>query len=36
MWFYSAKGLVRFIDAAVNNGDYVSAAVYKSELEVFR
>ena len=36
MWFVCAKGLVRFVDAAVHNGDFVSASVYRSELEVFR
>nr|XP_031860910.1 uncharacterized protein CI109_003637 [Kwoniella shandongensis]KAA5527982.1 hypothetical protein CI109_003637 [Kwoniella shandongensis] len=35
-WSASARGLVRFIDAANQSGDQVSVAVFQSELQVFR
>ncbi|WWC58471.1 uncharacterized protein I303_101014 [Kwoniella dejecticola CBS 10117] len=35
-WCMASRGLIRFIDAANQSGDSVSAAVFRSEVEVFR
>ncbi|WRT64260.1 uncharacterized protein IL334_001191 [Kwoniella shivajii] len=36
VWCLASRGLLRFIDAAIQSGDLVSGAVFRSEIEVFR
>ncbi|WWC86356.1 uncharacterized protein L201_001230 [Kwoniella dendrophila CBS 6074] len=35
-WCLASRALIRFMDAAIESGDSVSASVFRSELEVFR
>ncbi|WWC66510.1 uncharacterized protein I206_100412 [Kwoniella pini CBS 10737] len=35
-WCMASRGLIHFVDAATRSGDLVSAAVFRSEVEVFR
>ncbi|OCF45351.1 hypothetical protein I317_00874 [Kwoniella heveanensis CBS 569] len=35
-WCLASRGLIRFVDAASESGDPVSASVFRSEIEVFR
>ncbi|WVQ97267.1 hypothetical protein IAU59_004378 [Kwoniella sp. CBS 9459] len=36
IWCLASRGLIRFVDAATESGDPVSASVFRSEIEVFR
>ncbi|WVQ82647.1 hypothetical protein IAT38_004779 [Cryptococcus sp. DSM 104549] len=36
VWCLSSRGLIRFMGTAIQSGDLVSAAVFRSEIEVFR
>ncbi|WVF70903.1 hypothetical protein IAT40_005698 [Kwoniella sp. CBS 6097] len=36
IWCLASRGLIRFVDAASESGDPVSASVFRSEIDVFR